>query len=55
MKKFEERLPIVTEIKEKNLIAIDETVVKANKKRYSDGSLYNKKLPHHEILYKGST
>jgi transposase-like protein len=55
IKKFEERLPIVTEIKEKNLIAIDETVVKANKKRYSDGSLYNKKLPHHEILYKGST
>jgi len=29
-----ERLPIATERKESNLIAIDETVVKANKKRY---------------------
>ena len=29
-----ERLPIATEKKKRNLIAIDETVVKANKKRY---------------------
>ena len=31
VKKFEEKLPISTE---KNLVAIDETVVKANKKKY---------------------
>jgi len=34
IKKFEERLPISTEKKQRNLIAIDETVVKANKNRY---------------------
>ncbi len=34
IKKFEEKLPISTEKKRRNLIAIDETVVKANKKRY---------------------
>ncbi len=34
IKKIEERLPIATEKKNRNLIAIDETVVKANKKRY---------------------
>ena len=34
IKKFEERLPIITERKQRNLIAIDETVVKANRKRY---------------------
>ncbi len=34
IKKLEERLPIATEKKKRNLIAIDETVVKANKKRY---------------------
>ncbi len=34
IKKIEERLPISTEKKKRNLIAIDETVVKANKKRY---------------------
>ena len=34
IKKFEEKLPISTENKRRNLIAIDETVVKANKKRY---------------------
>ena len=34
VKKFEEKLPISTEKKRRNLIAIDETVVKANKKRY---------------------
>ncbi len=34
IKKFEEKLPITTEKKRRNLIAIDETVVKANKKRY---------------------
>ena len=33
VKKFEEKLPI-TEKKERNLIAIDETVVKARKKKY---------------------
>ncbi len=33
VKKFEEKLPI-TEKKVRNLVAIDETVVKANKKRY---------------------
>lgn len=33
IKKFEQKLPI-TEKKKRNLIAIDETVVKANKKRY---------------------
>ena len=34
IKKFEEKLPISSEKKPRNLIAIDETVVKANKKRY---------------------
>ncbi len=35
IKKVEERLPTATEKKKKrNLIAIDEIVVKANKKRY---------------------
>ena len=34
IKKIEEKLPIATEKKQRNLIAIDETVVKANKKRY---------------------
>ncbi len=34
VKKFEEKLPISTEKKKRNLIAIDETVVKANRKRY---------------------
>ena len=34
IKKFEEKLPISTEKKKRNLIAIDETVIKANKKRY---------------------
>ncbi len=34
IKKIEERLPISTEKKKRNLIAIDETVVKANKKHY---------------------
>ncbi len=32
IKKFEEKLPISTEKKQRNLIALDETVVKANKK-----------------------
>ena len=34
IKKFEEKLPISAEKKERKLIAIDETVVKANKKQY---------------------
>ena len=34
IKKIEEKLPITVEKKQRNLIAIDETVVKANKKRY---------------------
>ncbi|WP_457549207.1 hypothetical protein [Archaeoglobus sp.] len=34
VKKFEQKLPISTEKKQRNLIAIDKTVVKANKKRY---------------------
>ena len=34
VKKFEEKLPISTEKKQRNLVAIDETVVKANKKKY---------------------
>ena len=34
VKEFEEKLPISTERKERNLIALDETVVKANRKRY---------------------
>jgi len=34
IKKVEERLPISTERKPRNLIAIDETVVRANGKRY---------------------
>ena len=34
IKKFEERLPIITEKKRRKLIAIDETVVKANGKKY---------------------
>ena len=33
-KKFEERLTILTEKKRRNLIAIDETVVKANREKY---------------------
>ncbi|MET1124302.1 MAG: hypothetical protein ABWW66_03425, partial [Archaeoglobaceae archaeon] len=32
IKKFEEKLPISAEKKQRNLIAIDETVVKAKKK-----------------------
>jgi putative transposase len=34
IKKFEGKLPITTERKQRNLIAIDETVVKARKKKY---------------------
>ena len=34
IKKFEEKLPITAEKKQRNLVAIDETVVKANRKRY---------------------
>jgi putative transposase len=34
IKKFEEKLPIVMKRKPRKLIAIDETVVKANKKKY---------------------
>ena len=34
IKKFKEKLPISTEKKKRNLIAIDETVVKANKKKF---------------------
>ena len=34
IKKFEEKLPISTERKQRNLIALDETVVKARKKKY---------------------
>ena len=34
IKKFEEKLPISAERKQRNLIAIDETVVKARKKKY---------------------
>ena len=34
VKKFEEKLPISTEKKDRKLIAIDETIVKANKKKY---------------------
>ena len=34
IKKFEERLPIITEKKRRKLIAIDETVVKANGEKY---------------------
>ena len=34
IKKFEERLPIITEKKRRKRIAIDETVVKANGKKY---------------------
>jgi len=34
IKKFEEKLPISTEKKQRNLIVIDETIFKANKKRY---------------------
>ncbi|WP_456369154.1 DDE-type integrase/transposase/recombinase [Geoglobus sp.] len=34
IKKFEEKLPISTEKKKRNFIALDETVVKANKKHY---------------------
>jgi len=34
IKRIEERLPIATEKKKRNLVAIDETVVKANKKCY---------------------
>lgn len=59
MKKFEEKL-ISTEKKRRDLIAIDETVVKANRKNYyvfsavdverneinTHESLYNKKLPY---------
>ena len=34
IKEFEEKLPITTEKKKRNLMAIDETVVKARKNRY---------------------
>ena len=34
IKKFKERLPIITEKKRRKLIAIDETVVKANGEKY---------------------
>ena len=34
IKKFEEKLPISSEKKQRNLVAIDETVVKASKKHY---------------------
>ena len=34
IKKFEEKLPISTEKKRRNLIAIDETIVKANRKKF---------------------
>ncbi len=34
VKKFEEKLPISTEKKRRSLIAVDETIVKANKKKY---------------------
>ncbi|WP_457549957.1 DDE-type integrase/transposase/recombinase, partial [Archaeoglobus sp.] len=34
IKKFEEKLPIITEKKPRKLIAIDETVVKANGEKY---------------------
>ncbi len=34
IKKFEEKLPISTEKKKRDLIAIDETIVKANKKKF---------------------
>ncbi len=34
VKKFEQKLPVSTEKKQRNLIALDETVVKANRKRY---------------------
>ena len=34
VKKFEEKLPVSAEKKPRNLVAIDETVVKANKKKY---------------------
>ncbi len=33
-KRFEQKLPVSTEKKQRNPIALDETVVKANKKRY---------------------
>jgi len=57
IKKLEEELPISTEKKQRNLIALDETIVKANKKRYcreervnSHENLHNKKLPDSEIF-----
>ena len=34
IKKFEEKIPITTEKKPRNLIAIDETVVRTNRKHY---------------------
>ena len=34
IKKFEGKLPISTQKRRKNLIAVDKTVVKANKKKY---------------------
>ena len=34
VKKFEEKLPVSAEKRPRNLVAIDETVVKANKKNY---------------------
>ncbi len=34
VKKFEEKLPISSEKKPRNLVAVDETVVKANRKHY---------------------
>ena len=34
IKKFEEKLPITTEKKRRSLVAVDETVVKARRKKY---------------------
>ena len=34
IKKFEERLPISTKGERRNIVALDETVVKPNKKKY---------------------
>ncbi|MET1124717.1 MAG: hypothetical protein ABWW66_05585 [Archaeoglobaceae archaeon] len=66
IKKFEEKLPISTEKKRRNLVAIDETVVKqkevlrfrcyrrGEERVNSDEDLHDKKLSYSEVLREGS-
>ena len=69
IKKLEQKLPVSTEKKVRETIAVDETVVKANKKKYYvyaaidvernelilHESLYNKEFANFQVLCKGSS